>query len=168
MESRANGRYIDYTMAKKQSAAKEPKPQFRFGIGEWYGKSFVQLTAEQRKRYAEIQLLDKDVRPAQACPFLSSGRRSVSCWKIGGVCSLRSYERSRVTEEVGVSTRGSTIRATCPSRFEQGRLIYSWIGEVILSDKNAVPIGQVSFLERVSRADAGARPAREDVGRIDN
>ncbi len=34
-------------MARRKGAAKAP----RFGIGEWYGKSFVKLTSEERWRF---------------------------------------------------------------------------------------------------------------------
>jgi hypothetical protein len=38
----------DQALAKKRAV----KEQFRFGIGEWYGRSFVHLVPEQRHAYA--------------------------------------------------------------------------------------------------------------------
>ena len=35
-------------MTRLQGAAKAP----RFGIGEWYGKSFVNLSPKERRRFA--------------------------------------------------------------------------------------------------------------------
>lgn len=35
--------------------ARTRRPQQRFGIGEWYGKSFVTLTPEERRYFAESQ-----------------------------------------------------------------------------------------------------------------
>jgi len=35
--------------------ARTSKPQYRFGIGEWYGRPFVNLTPQERRHFAEIQ-----------------------------------------------------------------------------------------------------------------
>lgn len=146
------------------------KPLLRFGIGEWYGKSFSSLSPELRRKFAELQFMEEPEIPV--CPFLSRPGHDALCWKKGGVCSLRPYERTsgvaaRVVPEMG------TLRCTCPSRFEENSTIYRWIGEVLLGDANAVPIGQVNFLERMplmrDRARTEAKPIKaEEVGRIDN
>ncbi len=141
--------------------------QFRFGIGEWYGKSFVQLSPEERRHFASIQLLPKKEKPQQPCPFLSKTGKPVNCWKPGGICSLRSYQKSAETEEITVDPRGSSIRTTCPSRFEEENIIYSWIGEVLLNKKNAVPVGETPFLEKMPDLQ-NSKQASKKVGRIDN
>ena len=82
---------------KNSKANADRKPQFRFGIGEWYGKSFAEMTGDERREYAAIQLIPKERRPTQLCPFLSRPGSPMNCHKEGGVCSLRSYERSRAT-----------------------------------------------------------------------
>jgi hypothetical protein len=126
-------------LAKKQVT----KDQFRFGIGEWYGQSYVQLTTEQRVAYAGLQALEKNQRSAQACPF-----RGGSCTKTGGVCSLRLYHRNAASGEVlpAEGDRGM-LRATCPSRFLEGGLIFSWIGDVLLRTKDPHVVAEVGFLE---------------------
>lgn len=144
---------------------REPRPQVRFGIGEWYGRSFVSLTPEERRFYASIQL-QNEKPPAQPCPFLSTTERRANCWKQGGICSLRSYERSQGI--VQVNPAGSTLRATCPSRFEEGKKVYQWIGEFILSNAGAVAIGEVPFLQRVPRIGQADPQLKREVGRIDN
>jgi hypothetical protein len=144
------------------------KPQFRFGIGEWYGKSFADLTGKQRRKYAQIQLLPKEDRPKQVCPFLSRPGKPINCHKDGGICSLRSYERSPLTGVVTVDSRRSPLITTCPSRFEQDSTIYRWISEVILEDQNAVPIGETPFLRRTPRLIDAAKTVRREVGRMDN
>ncbi len=163
-------------MAKRKSAPKKvrepkpPKPRYRFGIGEWYGQSFVNLSTDEKQQYAQIDLdVDKGIevdRPP--CPFLSINT-TVPCWKpTGGICSLRSYQK--IGEFVSINENGSTFRATCPSRFEEGRKIYEWISEVLLGTE-AVPIGQVNFLERVplmGSTDDEPINDKEGVGRIDN
>lgn len=150
--------------ASKQK--KELRPQVRFGIGEWYGRSFVSLSPEERRSYAKMQ--SQEEKPAQLCPFQSTAERTVDCWKPGGICSLRSYQKSTSTGLVQVNPQGSTLRTTCPSRFEEGKKIYSWIGEFILSDPGAVPIGEVPFLQRVPRIDNASPQLKREVGRIDN
>jgi hypothetical protein len=146
------------------------RPQSRFGIGEWYGKPFIDLSREERRHFAEMQLMPQGKRPRQLCPFLSHSGREIDCAKSGGVCSLAKYHLSAETGEVSVVTQGSPIRTTCPSRFEEDGKIYNWIAEVILGRPGALPLGQVSFLKRVpaNGEDEAERPGREEVGRIDN
>ena len=146
--------------------ARARRPQHRFGIGEWYGNSFVNLSHEERKYFAEIQQNPQaDVPP---CPFLSTKDNPRPCSKHhkGGVCSLRSYEQAG--ELVRVNPAGSTLRATCPNRFEEGGAVYRWIGEVLLDNPDAVPVGQVPFLERVPTMGGHEVSEGEGVGRIDN
>jgi hypothetical protein len=146
--------------------AKKPKTRFRYGIGEWYGKSFVELPDSARLDYAKAQF--SEVLPMYACPFLSTGDEQIVCWKKGGVCSLRSYQKNE-EGDVTRNERGSTVTSTCPSRFEERAEIVRWIGKEILGDENAVPLGQTPFLERVALIGGGHddRGPRE-VGRIDN
>jgi len=137
------------------------RPKFRFGIGEWFGKSFVNLTDAKRKKFADAG----ERRPP--CPFLSNERQTVPCWKIGGVCTLRSYQE--FDGVVGIDESRPSFRVTCPSRFEEDREIYRWICEVLLDDPDAVPIGQVNFLERVALMGSETEVGEgEGVGRIDN
>lgn len=146
------------------------RQQSRFGIGEWYGRPFTSLSPGDRKRFADIQVLPRNQRPAQPCPFLSISGRTVNCWKVGGVCSLRKYVRLEAGGEVSVATEGGALRTTCPSRFEEEGIIYKWIGEAILNDPDALPIGQINFLKRVPLIgkDGEKSSDREQVGRIDN
>lgn len=146
---------------------KEAKYQYRFGIGEWYGHSFMHLTADQRRQYASAQLLPKEERPKETCPFLSRPGKSVACHKEGGICSLRSYQLSAATSEVTVDPRRSTIVTICPSRFEQDATIYPWINKTILPGYSAVPIGETPFLERTPKVGEDKATKRK-AGRIDN
>jgi Restriction endonuclease NotI len=154
-----------------KSEAELPKKrndtQYRFGIGEWYGKSFVHLSPEQRKFYASIQYLPKSQRPAQLCPFRSRANNPVNCTKAGGICSLRSYEKSEGVGLVSIDTRGSTLRTTCPNRFEESGTIYQWIGKTILDDENAIALGETPFLESILDP-LSTQQKRRKVGRIDN
>jgi hypothetical protein len=140
--------------------------QYRFGIGEWYGKPFVLLSPEQRSRYAALQL--QDAKSAIPCPFLSKPGKQSNCWKPGGICSLRLYERSKTTGAVQIKNGDSTYRTTCPSRFEQDQTIYSWIGKSLLGTASAIPVGEIPFLQRVPRIGDDTPQTAREVGRIDN
>lgn len=143
------------------------KDQFRYGIGEWYGYRFVQLTPAERRSYAEIQSLDKKLRPPQPCPFRSVPGRGGICTKAGGVCSLRLYhreaEKASVTAALG---EPGILRATCPNRFLEGRLIFPWIGEILLGSAEPRVVAEIGFLES-ERIEEGASEG-DDVGRIDH
>ncbi len=151
-------------------ASKKPnhvQSQCRFGIAEWYGRSFVQLSPKTRHEFASLQFDTSSAKETPPCPFLSMNDKVVQCWKKGGVCSLRSYERT-ANGEVSLDQRGSSIRTTCPSRFQEEGLIYQWIAEVVLDDMKAVPIGQINFLERVPLIGGEETASDREVGRIDN
>jgi hypothetical protein len=155
---------------QEEIAGKIRRSQFRFGIGEWYGRSFTSLAEGERRHFAELQFSKGAIPPN--CPFLSSTEKAVLCFKKGGVCSLRLYERAE-NGLVSTASGGSTLRTTCPARFEQDGTIHKWIGEVLLGTSDAVAIGQINFLERVplmgSPVDETPKAdASEEVGRIDN
>lgn len=152
-------------LKKVKAGPKRTEYQYRFGIGEWYGKPFVMLTPEERRFYASIQT--KEEKPPQPCPFLSSPGLPVNCWKGGGICSLRSYERSKTTGLVRVNPNRSSYRTTCPSRFEEERTVYRWVGEILLGNSQAVPIGEIPFLQRVPRIGDQIPQIAREVGRID-
>ena len=147
---------------KKQRERKPKPPQFRFGIGEWYGVPLTVASAEERRRLAKVQFQSKSEQPAFDCPF----QEDVKCNKPGGVCSLRLYEKSRETGEVrpAVGEPGE-LRTVCPSRFEQDGLIYRWVAETVLGPSDPVILGEICFLESPPTPELEAPPS--DVGRID-
>ncbi|MBZ5668339.1 MAG: hypothetical protein LAO04_01235 [Acidobacteriia bacterium] len=153
-------------MPKQKAGTK--KTQWRYGIGEWYGRSFVQLTPQERQYYASIQTIPKAERAPQACPFQSKLGNIVNCGKSGGICSLRSYEKAPATGLVTIDSRRSSLRTTCPSRFEQDGTIYRWIGETLLANPDASAIGETPFLQRVPLMGPVECESKREVGRIDN
>lgn len=121
------------------------------------------MSPEERRDLAQIQFVPKSERPSLRCPFMSTPANDVACSKEGGVCSRRKYERLAETGKVVVPKDQGSLRTMCPKRFEEGREIFRWIGEVVLNEPGARPIGQVNFLRR-----PGDDSGRENVGRIDN
>ncbi len=136
----------------------------RYGIGEWYGKSFSSLSVQAIKELAEIQQLPKTKRPKMECPFQSCADRTVFCTKDGGVCSLRLYQNSKVEKKV--SPVSDDLCTTCPKRFHEKNLIFGWVGQVVLKCERPLAVGEVGFLENVSKSKSAA--SKDDVGRIDN
>lgn len=150
----------------KKRGEKKTRVQYRFGIGEWYGKPFVQLSQTERQFFASIQLQEN--KPPVPCPFLSKPGKETSCWKPGGICSLRLYERPTPGGLVQIKSGDSSYRTTCPSRFEQNQTAYRWIGESLLGNADALPTGEIPFLQRVPNLGDETPQAIREVGRIDN
>jgi len=122
------------------------------------------LTREQRLAYAQLQVLEKNERPVQPCPFRVNGG---ACSKVGGVCSLRLYQRTATTGDVlAAPGHRGMLRAMCPHRFLERGLIFSWIGDVLLGAKDPRVVSEVGFLESERTEDEGVDG--DDVGRIDH
>jgi hypothetical protein len=80
---------------------------------------------------------------------------------------LRLYHRHAASCEVlpADGDRGM-LRATCPNRFLEGGLIFSWIGDVLLGTRDPRVVAEVGFLESERADEEGAEG--DDVGRIDH
>ena len=144
---------------------KESAERCRYGIGEWYGSLFYNLSHSQRREYAQAALGRKANVP---CPFRQG---TALCNKAGGVCSLRMYQLAPDTNKVSVATGDAgRLAATCPCRFEENGLVFGWVGERILGHAQPVVVGEVGFLEReVRNEEQGSGVSGfDDVGRIDN
>ncbi|MGI8744153.1 MAG: NotI family restriction endonuclease [Bryobacteraceae bacterium] len=149
--------------------ARLPKPPrrdaVRYGIGEWFGRPFHRLKAEER---FELLTHANERKPGVTCPFRSSFQAfdprglpgTTNCTKQGGVCSIREYVRDA---ESIVTPRGG-IRTTCPYRFLDNGAIFEWIGEVILSNPSPLVVREIEFLEIQNGIEDEAR----EIGYIDN
>ena len=120
----------------------------RFGIGEWYGHSYLGLTSDERHAYSETA-------GPQPCPFRMNGG---PCTKKGGVCSFRLYEDNGGVA-VPASGGDDGLRTLCPRRFEEEMTIFQWVGQTILGTPTPDIATEVGFLKA---EDGGAH-----VGRID-
>lgn len=151
---------------KKVSTPKDISP--RFGIGEWFGKSVMLMTAAERRALAQEVLKPKAERVKQPCPFQST-KADAKCSKEGGVCSLRMYSYARRDGDgraMGVPVTGpqGALRATCPYRFHESKTVFNWVGKQLLDDETPHLVGEVGFLEAGATTDAAGG---DDVGRID-
>ncbi len=137
----------------------------RFGIGEWYGRSFVKLTPEERQEYAELQFMKKKDRPEQPCrPRMRGADEFIPCTKTGGVCTLRQYQHNEETGRVAVAPeQKGTLRTTCPYRFEETGIAFEWIGETLLGHSAPSVVNEMGFL----RPDSEEERQSRFVGNID-
>ena len=123
----------------------------RYGIGEWFGRSLTNLTANLRKELADAALGNSE---PPVCPFQNG---SPPCRKRGGVCSLQRYTEG---EEDRIHQAEGNAVIVCPSRFEQDELLIRWLAEIVgfpyLQTSSA---REIPFMESVSTG----RPA----GKID-
>ena len=123
-------------------------PPRRFGIGEWYGHSYLGLTLDERRVYATSGNTHR-------CPFRIGGG---ACTKRGGVCSFRLYGESEGAS-VPVSDNENGLRVLCPRRFEEQMTIFQWVGETVLGTREPVMAHEIGFLRSLD--------GKSHVGRID-
>ncbi len=145
----------------------------RFGIGEWYGRSFVLLPVEQRIAFAKIAPIQTKEN-APSCPFLSSDAARVPRVKKGGVCSLRLYESTGNGSAEPAEGDAGKLRVVCPHRFKQNGLIYGVVSSAIIGTAQPKVVTEVRFLRRETNpsnleddSSNSKEPKSEDVGNID-
>lgn len=142
----------------------------RFGIGEWYGQSFVHLTRDQQKYYAEIAISHSKTN-APPCPFKSPDL-SEPCTKKGGICALRLYQDTGNGCAIVAEGDAGKLRITCPHRFRQNNTVYSKVAESLIGTSSPTVVPEVRFLRRndnlsVGGENPGGDSKSEDVGNID-
>lgn len=138
-----------------------------WGIAEWYGKDLLTMSPADRRLAAERAIAAEDngvkISPQPECPFLSAREPGALCNKVGGVCSIRRYEKT--SPVTAADTQPTT---TCPNRFLEYRnseSIFNYIAREFFSvASGAKMIPEVPFL-RKEMADGGDRGAK--AGRID-
>lgn len=139
----------------------------RFGIGEWFGRSLVCLSVDDRRALANLATGPKSQYPP--CPFQSNERLVMPCTKKGGICTLRLYAQAYDGEVTAVAGEDGRLRTVCPARFQEGGLIYRWVGREMLQFEDPIRVTEVDFLTPVATSPNSTPGAvrRGDVGRID-
>lgn|GEM_PF-2400928 len=108
---RPNSTAVMQTMAGKGRAvvekSSETTERYLYGIGEWYGFSFVNLTGEKRREFAKIHTSRGKKREM---PCIPQGG-VVPCNKASGICSIRAYQHvgDKVTVAPGDMGRPVTV-----------------------------------------------------------
>lgn len=99
----------------------------RYGIAEWYGEPFLEMSPDRRQELASVALGQGGGAPP--CPFQHG---NVVCSKKGGVCSIqtyRSFNDDAHADRISESSGKPVI--TCPKRFEQDELVPRWLGDIV-------------------------------------
>lgn len=117
--------------------------RIRYGIGEWYGKSFTALTLEERSIFSNVRS-----PKSQLCIPRSTEDNPVPCVKRGGVCSLRLYQSDSNTNRVEASSGPEAFCTLCPHRFKESGVIFEWVGNEILGHPQPLIVTEVGFLIR--------------------
>ncbi len=111
----------------------------RYGIGEWYGQPFLNLSPSQRRQLALVASGEGNEIPQ--CPFQQN---QPICNKRGGVCSIHRYKQSddgRLGEPVGGHV------TVCPARFDEDHLLVFWLAEIVgFSPTDALIAREVPFM----------------------
>ncbi|MBY0266768.1 MAG: hypothetical protein K2W84_10180 [Burkholderiales bacterium] len=128
----------------------------RYGVGEWFGHPIRSLTEKQRKNFS---LASANKKTNKSCPFRVDANPGALCNKVGGVCSLVTYEKKSSGEVVVDSAENLVV--TCPSRFWAGNEIFKTIGIDLLDSKTPTIVKEVGFLESLNSE------SDREVGRID-
>ncbi len=111
----------------------------RYGIAEWYGRSFPALSPDERRRLAEVAL--DGSRRAPPCPFQGN---TPPCRKRGGVCSLQRY---RPTDDGRLGPQEGEPAIVCPARFEEEQLLVFWLAEIAgFGREEALVAREVAFM----------------------
>ena len=110
----------------------------RYGIAEWFGEPFAEMSVAKRKQFAAMALGETE---APLCPFQ---RNHTQCRKKGGVCSIQRYAEG-VRGRIGPRQGNPVI--VCPERFKAGDLVTRWLADVVgLDEETALIALEVPFM----------------------
>ncbi len=143
--------------------------RLRFGIGEWFGEPLTAMSEADRGRFAAMALSDPGSAPPQ-CPFMSTPEKPRTCWKRGGVCSLRLYEDTGNGSGTPAEGPEGDLRAVCPWRFYENQQVFSLIAAELLQCSTPEVVREVRFLRRRDGAELSEISQvkkQEGVGNID-
>lgn len=139
-----------------------------YGIAEWYGRLYHQLSDADRKEFADTKNTSMD------CPYVGHGAgrasKSTKCSKKGGVCSIRNFTESKDQPN---AIEFGPITTTCPNRFLEDGTIITEISRFVLGTNDPQVAKELPFLMRDAAQmisddeDQSEESDREDVGRID-
>jgi len=143
----------------------------RYGIGEWYGRSYTEMSSADRVALAHHQARPRSDRQQIMCEPRSIGGVGPPCNKEGGTCSIRKYVRVADSDgSARISTIPNGLVTVCPNRFLEAGRMFAWVGQTMLSTTSPLVVGEVGFLSppSVDATEDQTKAGRDDVGRIDN
>ena len=128
----------------------------RYGIAEWFGEPFQDLSPSTRKDLVAIASATPEGVAGQQvfsrpCPF----QDGENCHKRGGVCSIRLYKEGAAGR---LGAPGGEPVITCPKRFEEGQLLVRWLAEIIgFRPEEAMVAREVPFMKGTETAKAAGK-----------
>jgi hypothetical protein len=170
-------------MANKPKVKKAERKRQFYGIAEWFGYRYLNLSNDRRREFVQTKNTNMPCPFFHDVPALGPQSGNLNCNKAGGVCSLRNFHPPL---KPGDDIAFGPITATCPNRFLEKGTIVRHIGSVLLGTEAPLFAKEIPFLKRPksqAAAEAAAEteaeedeeiddegivdPGREDVGRID-
>lgn len=137
------------TMANRRA---KKDSQSRFGIGEWFGRSYALLSDAERKELntrRKVRGTKKRAQPGFECPFRTRPDKTEYCNKDSAVCTIRLFNQD-VNGAVSVAPDPvGMLRTTCPSRFLEDDVIFNWVGEALLGCNKPQLLKEVPYLTPV-------------------
>lgn len=116
----------------------------RYGIAEWYGQPFIDLSPARRSEFASLAL--GDTRSQPPCPFQEG---QPPCSKSGGVCSIQRY----ADDDGRIGSPDGPPVSTCPRRFEEAQLLVHWLAEIAGFDGGEAMVArEVPFMQSTETA----------------
>ena len=116
----------------------------RYGIAEWYGQPFIDLSPARRSEFASLAL--GDTRSQPPCPFQEG---NPPCSKSGGVCSIQRY----ADDDGRIGSPDGPPVSTCPRRFEESQLLVHWLAEIAGFDGGEAMVArEVPFMQSTETA----------------
>ena len=128
----------------------------RYGIAEWFGEPFQDLSPSTRKDLVAIASAPPEGVAGQQvffrpCPF----QDGENCHKRGGVCSIRLYKEGAAGR---LGDPGGEPVITCPKRFEEGQLLVRWLAEIVgFRPEEAMVAREVPFMKGTETAKAAGK-----------
>ena len=116
-------------------------PNHRYGIAEWYGQPFADLSPARRSEFASLAL--GDTRSQPPCPFQDG---QPPCSRSGGVCSIQRY----ADDDGRIGSPDGPPVSTCPRRFEDAQLLVHWLAEI--DGGEAMVAREVPFMQSTETA----------------
>ncbi len=140
----------------------------RYGIAEWFGRPFENLTQSERQARAE-GARRKAKQSGFDCPFRSRPASPIPCSKKEGVCSLALYELTLDGSARRLQKGPGDLVSLCPHRFSENGDVIKWVADVMLGVEDPVVVNEIDFLMPIRKeSDVTGSSRDEGVGRIDS
>ena len=135
----------------------------RYGIAEWYGQPFLDLSPKERRHLATVALNENPEVPI--CPFQPN---ATPCRKSGGVCSLIRYTPNKAGR---IARPKGDAAIVCPARFQQSSMLMRWFADIVgFAPEDSMLAREVPFMHGTATGKPAGKIdivlARESAGAL--